>query len=60
MRNFKYVTEKERQEILNQKKNNPFKRTKEFSKQYNLKTDGSTSNLCTPSCVGYTFNNWKL
>lgn len=36
MRNFKYVTEKERQEILNQKKNNPFKRTKEFSKQYNL------------------------
>lgn len=36
MRNFKYITEKEKEEILKQKKSNPFKRTKEFSKQYNL------------------------
>lgn len=36
MRNFKYVTEEERYKILQEKKNNPFIKTSDLSKKYNL------------------------
>jgi hypothetical protein len=36
LRNFKYITEEERHKILQEKKNNPFIKTSDLSKKYNL------------------------
>ena len=34
-------------------------RTVVYSKSYQTNPDGSTTSLCTPECVGYTFLTWK-
>ena len=34
------------------------KKTVVYSKSYRTNPDGSTTSLCTPECVGYTFLNW--